>query len=87
MENSSDIFPKYIIGTNFEKCVRAVKALHNMTGDNYEKDELVSFYEWTLYQTILWWNNVDNYLNFMFQDWDFLSVEEIYSIYRKNLKY
>lgn len=106
------IFPQYIIDTNFEKCVRTVKALHNMTTDNYDRDELASFYEWTLYHTILWWidvaddipldeiprelcinkqgidmydylNNVDNYLDFMFQDWDFLSVEEIYSIYRK----
>lgn len=111
----SDIFPKYIIETNFEKCVRTVKALHNMTRDNYERDELASFYEWTLYHTILWWidvvddipldeiprelcinkqgmdmydylNNVDNYLDFMFQDWDFLSVEELYSIYRKKPK-
>ncbi len=111
----SDIFPKYIIDTNFEKCVRTVKALHNMTRDNYERDELASFYEWTLYHTILWWidvvddipldeiprelcinkqgmdmydylNNVDNYLDFMFQDWDFLSVEELYSIYRKKPK-
>lgn len=107
----SDIFPKYIIDTNFEKCVRTVKALHNMAIDNYDRDELTSFYELTLYHTILWWidvaddvpldeiprnlcidkqgmdmydylNNVDNYLDFMFQDWDFLSVEEIYSIYR-----
>lgn len=31
-------------------------------------------------------NNVDNYLDFMFQDWDFLSVEELYSIYRKKPK-
>lgn len=111
----SDIFPKYIIDTNFEKCVRTVKALHNMTRDNYERDEIASFYEWTLYHTILWWidvaddipldeiprelcinkqgmdmydylNNVDNYLDFMFQDWDFLSVEELYSIYRKKPK-
>ena len=111
----SDIFPKYILDTNFEKCVRTVKALHNMTRDNYERDEIASFYEWTLYHTILWWidvaddipldeiprelcinkqgmdmydylNNVDNYLDFMFQDWDFLSVEELYSIYRKKPK-
>lgn len=111
----SGIFPKYIIDTNLEKCVRTVKALHNMTTDNYDRDELASFYEWTLYHTILWWidvaddipldeiprklcinkqgmdmydylNNVDNYLDFMFQDWDFLSIEEIYSIYRKKPK-
>lgn len=111
----SDIFPKYIIDTNLEKCVRTVKVLHNMTMDNYERDELASFYEWTLYHTILWWidvaddipldeiprelcinkqgmdmydylNNVDNYLDFMFEDWNFLSVEELYSIYRKKPK-
>lgn len=111
----SGIFPKYIIDTNLEKCVRTVKTLHNMTTDNYDRDELASFYEWTLYHTILWWidvaddiqldeiprnicinkegmdmydylNNVDNYLDFLFQDWDFLSVEEIYSIYRKKPK-
>lgn len=44
----SDIFPKYIIDTNYEKCVRTVKALHSMSIDNYERDELASFYEWTL---------------------------------------
>lgn len=98
----SDIFPQYIVETNFEKCVTTVKALHNMVKDNYARDELPSFYEFTLYHTISWWidvvndiplneiprnlcintqgmdmydylNNVDNYLDFMFQDWDFLS--------------
>lgn len=31
-------------------------------------------------------HTVDNYLDFMFQDWKFLSVEEIYSVYRKKPK-
>lgn len=31
-------------------------------------------------------NNIDNYLDFMFQDWDFLSLEEMYSIYKRNPK-
>lgn len=39
----SDIFPQYIIETNFEKCVMTVKALHNMVQDNYDRDELPSF--------------------------------------------
>lgn len=99
-------FPQYIIDTNFEKCVRTAKALHNMTRDNYERDGIASFYEWTLYHTILrsidvaddipldeisrelcinkqgmdmydYLNNVDNYL-------DFLSIEEIYALYKKS---
>lgn len=111
----SDIFPKYIIETNFEKCVVIVKALHNMVEDNFDRDDLPSFYELALYKTISWWidvakdilldeiprnlcinkqgmdmhdylNNVDNYLDFMFQDWDFLAVEEMYSIYKRDPK-
>ena len=38
-ENLSDIFLKYIIDINFEKCVRTVKTLYSMTIDNYERDE------------------------------------------------
>lgn len=101
----SDIFPQYIIETNFEKCVTTVKALHNMVQDNYDRDELASFYELTLYHTISWWvdvandipldeiprnlcinkqgmdmydylNNVNSYLDFMFQDLDFLHLEK-----------
>ena len=111
----SDIFPQYLIETNFEKCVTTVKALHNMVQDNYDRDELPAFYQLTLYQTISWWidvahdipldelprnlcinkqgmdmyhylNNVDSYLDFMFQDLDFLHLEEMYSIYKKNSK-
>lgn len=40
----SDIFPQYIIETNFEKCVMTVKVLHNMVQDNYDRDELPSFF-------------------------------------------
>lgn len=111
----SDIFPQYLIETNFEKCVTTVKALYNMVQDNYDRDELPAFYQLTLYQTIFWWidvahdipldeiprnlcinkqgmdmyhylNNVDSYLDFMFQDLDFLHLEEMYSIYKKNSK-
>ena len=111
----SDIFPQYIIETNFEKCVMTVKALHNMVQDNYDRDELPSFFELTLYHTICWWidvandipldelprnlyinkqgmdmydylNSVNSYLDFMFQDLDFLHLEEMYSLYKKNPK-
>lgn len=111
----SDIFPQYIIETNFEKCVMTEKALHNMVQDNYDRDELPSFYSLILYHTISWWigvandilldeiprnlcinkqgmdmydylNNVNSYLDFMFQDLDSLHLEEMYSLYKKNPK-
>lgn len=111
----SDIFPQYIIETNFEKCVTTVKALHNMVQDNYDRDELASFYELTLYHTISQWvdvandipldelprnlcinkqgmdmydylNNVNSYLDCMFQDLDFLHLEKMYSLYKTNPK-
>lgn len=31
-------------------------------------------------------NNEENYLDFLFQDWDFLNVEKIYAIYKRNPK-
>lgn len=112
----SDIFSQYSLDVNYDKCVRTVKELYYMTQDGYERDNLSSFREWTLYHTILWWretvddieleeisrkdcknyeginmhdylNNIDNYLDFLFEDWDFLSAEEIYAIYRKNMQY
>lgn len=92
-----------------------VNALHNMVQDNYDRDELSSFFELTLYHTISWWidvandipldelprnlyinkqgmdmydylNSVNSYLDFMFQDLDFLHLEEMYSLYKKNPK-
>lgn len=54
----SDIFPQYIIETNFEKCVTTVKVLHNMVLDYYDRDELPSFF--TLYHMISWWVDVAN---------------------------
>lgn len=105
------IYPSYILDIKLEKCVQTIKELYNMTQDNYERDSLDPFYEWTLYHTILWWievtdeneldeiprkycvdecgvdryadiNNVKNYIDFLFQDWDFLDLEIIYSIYK-----
>ena len=92
-----------------------VNALHNMVQDNYDRDELSSFFELTLYHTISWWidvandipldelprnlyinkqgmdmydylNNVNSYLDCMFQDLDFLHLEKMYSLYKKNPK-
>ena len=37
-----------------------VNALHNMVQDNYDRDELSSFFELTLYHTISWWIDVAN---------------------------
>lgn len=108
----ADIFPRYILDTNMDRCISVVKELYNMTQDGYERDSLTAFYECTLYRTILWWidvaenieleeiprsicinkdgmdvydylNSIDNYLDFLFEDWDFLSVEEIYAMYKK----
>lgn len=31
-------------------------------------------------------NNVDNYFDFMFEDWDFLDIEKFYTIYKRNPK-
>ena len=107
------IYPSYILDIKLEKCVQTVKELYNMTLDNYEREALAPFYEWTLFHTISWWidvtdendldeiprkyctdkngedrydyvNNVKNYLEFLFQDWDFLDLEIIYSIYKNN---
>ena len=107
------IYPSYILDMKLEKCVQTVKELYNMTLDNYEREALAPFYEWTLFHTISWWidvtdendldeiprkyctdkngediydyvNNVKNYLEFLFQDWDFLDLEIIYSIYKNN---
>lgn len=109
------IFPPYILQNNLDKCVSVVRELHDMTKDNYKREYLAPFYEWTLYCTILWWiavaddieldeiprsicidkngidlydslNNVESYLDFLFQDWDFLYVDEIYEIYKRNPK-
>lgn len=105
------IYPSYILNIELEKCIQTIKELYNMTQDNYERESLLPFYEWTLYQTILWWidvayeneldeiprkycvdecgvdrydtiNNVKNYIDFLFQDWDFLDLEIIYSLYK-----
>ena len=107
------IYPSYILDIKLEKCVQAIKELYNMTQDNYERETLAPFYEWTLFHTISWWldvtdendldeiprkycmdksgedrydyiNNVKNYIEFLFQDWDFLDLEIIYSIYKNN---
>ena len=107
------IYLSYILDIKLEKCVQTIKELYNMTQDNYEREALAPFYEWTLFHTILWWldvtdendldeiprkyctdksgedrygyiNNVKNYIEFLFQDWDFLDLEIIYSIYKNN---
>ena len=86
-----------------------------MVQDNYDRDELPSFYELSLYHLISWWvdvandipldeilrnlcinkqgmdmydylNNVNSYLDFMFQDLDFWHLEKMYSLYKKNSK-
>lgn len=109
------IFPPYILQRDLEKCVRTVKDINYMVKDNYKRDYLAPFYEWTLYRTILWWmdvadgieldeipknicvskdgvdlynlvNTVENYLDFLFRDWDFLYVDELYIIYKENPK-
>ena len=84
----SDIFPQYIIETNFGKCVMTVKALHNMVQDNYDRDELprnlcINKQGMDMYDYL---NNVNSYLDFMFQDLDFLHLEEMCSLYKKNPK-
>lgn len=108
-----DIFPPYIIDADLEKCVCVVKELFNISQDNFEREYLPPFLEWTLYHTILWWmdvaddiildeiprqdcvnndgidlydmlNNEENYLDFLFADWDFLYVEKIYGIYKRD---
>lgn len=107
-----DIYPHYILDIRIDKCIQTIKELYNMALDNYEREYLEPFYEWTLYFTIVWWkeiaedieldevpreycideyeidmyeylNNTDNYFDFLFQDWDFLELEMIYSIYKK----
>ena len=107
-----DIFPSYIIEADLDKCVRAVKDLLNITQDNFDREYIPPFLEWTLYHTILWWidvaddivldeipredclnnygidlydmlNNEENYLDFLFADWDFLYVK-IYGIYKRD---
>lgn len=84
----SDIFPQYIIETNFEKCVTTVKALHNMVQDNYDRDELprklcINKQGMDMYDYL---NNVNSYLDCMFQDLDFLHLEKMYSLYKTNPK-
>ena len=108
-----DIFPSYIIEADLDKCVRAVKDLLNITQDNFDREYIPPFLEWTLYHTILWWidvaddivldeipredclnnygidlydmlNNEENYLDFLFADWDFLYVEKIYGIFKRD---
>lgn len=107
------IYPSYILDIKHEKCVQTIKELYNMTQDNYEREALAPFYEWTLFHTISWWldvtdendldeiprkyctdrsgedrydyiNNIKNYIEFLFRDWDFLDLEIIYSIYKNN---
>lgn len=107
------IYPSYILDIKLEKCVQTIKELYNMTQDNYEREALAPFYEWTLFHTISWWldvtdendldeiprkyctdksgedrydyiNNIKNYIEFLFRDWDFLDLEIIYSIYKNN---
>ena len=113
VEVLDSIYPSYILDIKLEKCVQTIRELYNMTQDNYERESLAPFYEWTLYHTILWWidvtgeneleldevprrycvdecgvdryddiNNIKNYIDFLFQDWDFLDLEIIYSIYK-----
>ena len=113
VEVLDSIYPSYILDIKLEKCVQTIKELYNMTQDNYGRESLAPFYEWTLYHTILWWidvtdeneleldevprrycvdecgvdryddiNNIKNYIDFLFQDWDFLDLEIIYSIYK-----
>lgn len=111
----SDIFPRYLIETNLEQCIKIVKNLHSMVCDDFNRKNITPFYELALFNTISWWidvasdieldeipknicenkqgidmynylNNINNYLDFMFQDWDFLSLEQIYSIYQQNPK-
>lgn len=91
------IFPPYILDENLDKCVKVVGELYNMSIDKYEREYLSPFHEWTLYHTILWWfdvtdhidlyktlNDIENYFDFLFQDWDFLYVDKIYTIYKKS---
>lgn len=40
-----NIFPRYLLDTNLDKCVRTVRELRNMAQDGYERDNLSSFYE------------------------------------------
>lgn len=106
------IYPSGILESKYEKCVKTIKELYNMTQDDYDREYLDPFYEWILYYTILWWidvaddivldevpkkycideygvdryeyiNNVDNYLDFLFEDWDFLDLHVIYSLYKE----
>lgn len=107
-----DIYPPDILESKLEKCTQTIKELYNMTQDDYDRDFLEPFYEYTLYYTILWWvdaidgveldeipreycydkdgvnrykylNKVDNYIDFLFADWDFLDLPLIYSLYKK----
>lgn len=106
------IFPQYLLEEDIEKCISTVKDLYTMTQDNYTRDYLSPFHEWTLYHIILWWidvaddidldvipreycicsdgtdmyntlNDIERYLDFLFEDWDFLDVDKIYEIYKK----
>ena len=52
------IYPSYILDIKLEKCVQTIKELYNMTQDNYEREALAPFYEWTLFHTISWWLDV-----------------------------
>ena len=52
------IYPSYILDIKLEKCVQTIKELYNMTQDNYERETLAPFYEWTLFHTISWWLDV-----------------------------
>lgn len=52
------IYPSYILDIKLEKCVQMIKELYNMTQDNYERETLAPFYEWTLFHTISWWLDV-----------------------------
>jgi hypothetical protein len=108
-----DIYPPVVLETKLEKCTQTIKDMYNMTQDNYEREFLEPFHEWTLYHTILWWidvaedgykldeipkeycidecgidrheyiNDINNYLEFLFTDWDFLELAVMYSLYEK----
>lgn len=57
-----------------------VNALHNMVQDNYDRDELSSFFELTLYHTISWWIDVANDIGVYYNS------RKAQVIYGKNIK-
>lgn len=105
----SDIYPKFLINENFNKCKQTILELYEMCLDEYNRDYLLPFYEYSLFHTINWWlevndvvefdeipkeysisldgidlytylNDEQNYLDFLFEDWDFDDVPMLFNI-------